>query len=333
MVKFLIIRFSSIGDIVLTTPAIRCLKQQVEDAEVHFLTKKAFLPVVEKNPYIDKIYTLEKSLSAVTKELKKEEYDYIIDLHHNLRTLRIKQSLRRLTFAFNKLNYEKWLMVQFKINRLPDIHIVDRYLKTLDLFDVHNDEKGLDFFSDVSREHILETLPTPFREGYIGLVIGAKHNTKQLPDEKLISLITKLNHPVVLLGGKEDAARGESIASALKGNAFNGCGKYSLHESAALVKEARLIITHDTGLMHIASAYKKTILSIWGNTIPEFGMYPYLPGEGSEIFEVKGLKCRPCTKIGYKKCPKGHFNCMNLIDLEAIASKANRLFSEVSTRI
>lgn len=323
MVKFLIIRFSSIGDIVLTTPVVRCLKTQVEGAEVHFLTKKAFTPVLAHNPYIDKLHVLQDSLNQTIDALKQEEFDYIIDLHHNLRTLIVKNKLKKLSFSFNKLNIEKWLMVTFKINRLPEKHIVDRYFETVKLFDVENDGKGLDYFISPTDEVDVTQLPETFRNGYIGFVIGAKHNTKKLPVQKIISLLRKINKPVIILGGKEDASEGDEIANALGGRIYNACGKYSLGQSASLVKQADAIIAHDTGLMHIAAAFKKKIVSVWGNTIPGFGMYPYEPGAGSQIIEVKELKCRPCSKIGYAKCPKGHFNCMNLIDEQQITDAIN----------
>jgi heptosyltransferase-2 len=108
MSKFLILRFSSIGDIVLTSPVVRCLKQQVENAEVHFATKKGFASVIEHNPFIDKKIYLEEDLNSFIGELKKEKYDYIIDLHNNLRTFLIKVKLGVKSFSFDKLNFEKW---------------------------------------------------------------------------------------------------------------------------------------------------------------------------------------------------------------------------------
>jgi ADP-heptose:LPS heptosyltransferase len=232
-----------------------------------------------------------------------------------------------LSFSFNKLNWQKWLLVKFGVNRLPDIHIVDRYFKTLSLFDVQNDNQGLDFFIEPVNENVITTLPDPLQSGYIGIVIGAKHATKQLPIEKMIELCLLVNHPVILLGGPEDKLIGEKIVEAVGNSIFNACGNYSLQQSASLVKNARVIISNDTGLMHIAAAFKKPVLSIWGNTIPQFGMYPYLPGSESCIFEVKNLKCRPCSKLGYPLCPKEHFNCMNKQDIAEIALKANRIFN------
>ncbi|MGM0650737.1 MAG: glycosyltransferase family 9 protein [Bacteroidota bacterium] len=325
-IKYLIIRFSSIGDIVLTTPVVRGLKEQVEGAEVHYLTKPAYAAILNENPYIDKVHVLQSSFAKTIQNLKAEEFDYIIDLHRNLRSLRIKHRLKVMDFSFNKLNKEKWLMVNFKINKLPDEHIVDRYLKTLSVFDVKNDGKGLDYFIPASAEIDISTrLPGHFQDGYAGFAIGGQHATKKLPTSSIKEICHELAKPVILLGGKEDHEAGEIIAES-NDMIFNACGRFSLHQSASLIKQARLIITHDTGLMHIAAAFHKPVLSVWGNTIPEFGMTPYLPGEGSNIFEVRHLRCRPCTKIGYKKCPKKHFDCMKNQDMDGIAEHAKAIF-------
>ncbi len=329
MVKFLIIRFSSIGDIVLTTPVIRNLKQQCEEAEVHFLTKKQYVGIVEQNPYIDKIHTLDKSFSELIDELRQEHFHYVIDLHNNMRTSRVKLKLHNVSFKFNKLNWEKWLMVNFKKNKLPNIHIVDRYMEPIRFYIDENDNKGLDFFIPAKDEVDINTLPDNFRNDYIAFAIGAQHATKRLPDEKIISICRKLNNPVMLLGDKNDSIVAEKVKNAIGDNIYNACGKFSLNQSASLVKQARIIISHDTGLMHIAAAFKKQIISVWGNTIPEFGMYPYMSGKGSEIIEVKGLNCRPCTKIGFSQCPQKHFKCMNDIDENRIVEICERVFKEV----
>lgn len=321
--KFLIIRFSSIGDIVLTSPVIRCLKQQVPGAQVHFLTKESFRGLASNNPYVDKVQVLGASWDLMMHQLAYEEYDYIIDLHHNLRTLRIKRALPTArTFSFNKLNIEKWLFTAFKINRLPDVHIVDRYLDTLKSFGVVNDGKGLDYFFPEKDKVTAKDLPASHLFGYVGVVIGAALATKKLPVHKLKELCAQIHYPIVLLGGPEDRTAGEEIAAVDPVRIYNACGKFSLNESADLVHQAHLVITHDTGLMHIAAAFKKPIVSVWGNTVPEFGMGPYYGNEtvNSEISEVAGLRCRPCSKIGYRKCPKGHFKCMELQDLTHLSS-------------
>jgi ADP-heptose:LPS heptosyltransferase len=319
--KFLIIRFSSIGDIVLTTPVIRCLKQQVPGAEVHFLTKENYRGIVSSNPYVDKVQLLGGSWELMIHQLQHEDYDYIIDLHHNLRTLRIKKALKGSKhFSFTKLNIEKWLLTALKINRLPAVHIVDRYLDTLKNFNVVNDGKGLDYFFPEQQGVKITDLPISHIHGYVGVVIGAALNTKKLPVHKLKELCAAIKFPVVLLGGPEDREAGEQIASEDPIRIYNSCGKFSLNESADLVQNAKLIVTHDTGLMHIAAAYQKPMISVWGNTVPEFGMGPYYGTAivKNEIAEIKNLSCRPCSKIGYNKCPKGHFKCMELQDMQRV---------------
>ncbi len=318
--KILVIRFSSIGDIVLTSPVVRCLKEQIKGLELHYLTKKSFEAVLAGNPHIDKLHFFENSLSECIAELKKEKFDHVIDLHHNLRTLLIKNSLGVNSRSFDKLNWQKWLLVNFKKNILPTEHIVDRYLKTTEFLGVKNDGKGLDYF--LTDEYDLKNMLPESHFNFISVVIGAQHDTKRLPVDRLIALCSKIDHPVVLLGGLEDAERGEKIALKAGEHVFNACGKFKLDQSAYLIKMSEKVISHDTGLMHIAAAFNKQILSIWGNTVPEFGMYPYKV-DHSSIFEIKGLSCRPCSKIGHDTCPKGHFNCMNHINLNLIIDQAN----------
>jgi ADP-heptose:LPS heptosyltransferase len=312
VVKFLIIRFSSIGDIVLTTPVIRCLKKQVDGATVHYLTKELYSGLLETNPYIDRLWLYNDNMRELINQLKKEDFDYIIDLHHNIRTLRIKNKLRKTSFSFNKLNYKKWLLVNFKINKLPDIHIVDRYLNTLKFFKVQNDQKGLDYFLPEKKSELIDPVFASIPEKYIVMVIGAQHETKKATPEILAEICNQVHFPILIVGGKEDQSLAKLILKNILGKqlVIDTTGIFSINQAADLVKNAKLVITHDTGLMHIAAAFKKRIISIWGNTIPEFGMYPYLPDPDSKIFEVKGLKCRPCSKIGHQRCPKGHFKCM-----------------------
>ncbi len=336
--KFLIIRFSSIGDIVLTTPVVRCLKKQVTDAEVHYLTKQSFASILQSNIYVDKVHLLRDNINDVINELQQEDFDYVIDLHHNLRSLKIKNRLGKPSYSFNKLNIEKWLLTALKIDRLPEIHIVDRYLETLRSFGVKNDGAGLDYFIPENERVKESDIPASHHAGYIGIVIGAALATKKYPLHKLKELCASIQHPVILMGGREDEEEGNEIAKSDPVKIYNSCGKFSLNESADLVRRAKLIITNDTGLMHIATAFKRPVISLWGNTVPEFGMYPYY-GEnylrasskaGSEnnrpfdILEVKKLPCRPCSKIGYKKCPKGHFKCMEMISSTEIIDLANK---------
>jgi heptosyltransferase-2 len=325
--KFLIIRFSSIGDIVLTTPVIRCLKSQLVSAEVHVVTKKNFAPIFAANPYVDKMHYLQEDLSQTIEELKNEDYDYVIDLHHNIRTLKLKRALGKKVFSFNKLNIEKWIYVSFKLNVMPKVHIVDRYMKTVEQFGVRNDGAGLNYFIP-EHEHVKEDdIPTSHLAGYIGLVIGGAHGTKKYPLQKLQQLCKEIHHPIIILGGKEDQEVGDELCKIDPYKIYNACGKFSLNESADLVRRSKLVITNDTGLMHIAAAFKRPIISLWGNTVPEFGMSPYYGQQSvkNELFEIHKLWCRPCSKIGFKKCPLGHFKCMNKIDPMNVLDAAERI--------
>ena len=325
--KILVIRFSSIGDIVLTSPVVRALKSHPDQHEVHFVTKPEYASLLDSNPYIDQLHLLGGSIMSLARTLRKEKFDYVIDLHHNLRTAILKTALGVRSSSFQKLNVRKWLKVNFKLDVLPNRHVVDRYLDTLKQLGIRGDSLGLDFFIPEKDEVELSWLPAGFDEGYVAVVIGARHFTKRLPTDRLIELCDRINRPIVLLGGPEDTAEGDKIAAFFhrpnghdeteqklndklgkKAIAFNGCGKFSLNQSASLVKQSIAVFTHDTGLMHIAAAFKKQIYSIWGNTIPAFGMYPYRTK--FVIFENNKIGCRPCSKIGYNNCPKGHFKCM-----------------------
>lgn len=327
--KILIIRFSSIGDIVLTTPVIRCIRNQIPSAKIHYLTKKQFSPILETNPYLDKVHLLKEKFNETIEELKAEKFDVILDLHKNLRTFRVKTSLGVSSHSFDKLNIEKWLMTNFKINRLPDIHIVDRYLQTAASLKIKNDGKGLDYFIPGNAVVYLSTLPGEISKGYVCVVIGAAHATKKLPPEKVAEVINRISKPVILIGGKADYEEGEEIRKKVSGFVLNSCGQYNLHQSASIVQQSQVVLSNDTGFMHIAAALKKPMVAVWGNTVPEFGMYPYYGNHKISTinFEVKNLSCRPCSKIGYDRCPKKHFKCMLDQDTKNIA-KQLQAFSE-----
>ena len=298
----------------------------MKGAEVHFLTRNSFRATVEHNPFIDKLWTTDGSLTDVINDLKAEKFDEIIDLHHNIRTLKLKRLLGIPSHSFSKFNFEKWMLVNLHINRMPAVHIVDRYLAAAKHLGIYNDLVGLNYFIDKKDIVDLNRLPESHRNGYVAFVIGAKHATKILPIEKSVKIATLLNYPVVLLGGADDQARGDEIVKSGNNLLYNSCGKFKLNESASLVQQSKVVITHDTGLMHIAAAFQKPIVSVWGNTVPDFGMTPYLPQipTNSTLMEVPNLSCRPCSKIGFDKCPKAHFNCMNLQDEIKIAESVRR---------
>ena len=315
--KVLLVRFSSIGDIVLTTPVVRAVKQQW-GSEVHYLTKPGFAPLLAHNPHIDRLHLLPDDFGKLTADLRAERFDLLIDLHRNLRTRRLRLALRCPAVAFDKLNVRKWLLVNFKVDRMPPVHIVERYLAAARrAHPLADDGRGLDYFLPPGSESAEPHLKFP----YVAVVVGAAHATKRLPREQLLAVCRAVELPVALLGGLAEGATGAWLAEQLGGRAHDFCGRTDLAGSARLLRDARRVITPDTGMMHIAAAFNRPIVSVWGNTVPALGMTPWLPAENpapTRRCEVAGLRCRPCSKIGFAACPRGHFRCMRAQDVGAI---------------
>ncbi|GJM60958.1 glycosyltransferase family 9 protein [Persicobacter diffluens] len=323
--KILILRFSSIGDIAWTSTVVRCIKTQIEGCELHFAVKKQFRGLLEANPYIDKLHLLEGSMSPLIADLKQEKFDFVVDLHNNFRTSRIKWALGVPSSTYDKLRIKRFLYTNFQINFMPNVHVTDRYMDAVKPLGVVNDEQGMDHYIPEKDEVEMEWLPEEFRKGYVAYVIGGTKFTKILPFEQMVVLCDRINRPIVLVGGPDDAENGEKLEEFFRkreSNApyeegltelgkktviFNACGKFNLNQSASLVKQAQYVFGHDTGLTHIAAAFKKTIYSIWGSTVPN-NFHPYKTK--FFVFENTKLKCRPCSKAGRNSCPKGHFKCM-----------------------
>ncbi len=330
MIKVLIIRFSSIGDIVLASPVFRCLKKQRADAEIHFLTKTKFKAVSTHNPYIDKFHYLnEEDINDTIQVLKNEDYDYVIDLHKNFRSIKIKKALGVKTATIKKLSWQKFLLTHFNLNFMPHRHITLRSLDALKILGIKDDGAGLDYFISKEDEVPLQDIPASHHAGYIALVIGASYHTKKLPVHKLIALCHSLPHPIILLGGKEDVVAGKAVALTDEIKIYNACGKFSLNESADLIRNSKLVISHDTGLLYIACAFNKSSFAIWGATSPSLQVEPFYGSSLTKEEKEKKYKnysiqpwCQPCSKYGTKKCPLGHFKCMQLQDTAAIAKDA-----------
>lgn len=319
--KILVIRFSSMGDIIYTTPVVRCLKKQLPGVEVHFITKPAFKYIYDSNPYVDKLLLLKPTLSETIKDIKAEGYDYIVDLHNNLRTALIKLRTGVPSSTYKKQTIRKWLSLKFNLKLVPPVHLVDRYMKAVGTLGVKNDNQPIDYY--IKAEHQLITLlPASHQNGFVAFVIGATHFTKRMPNSKIISICREIDLPVVLLGGNDVKANGDEIAAALGERAYNACGITSLDESVFLVSKAKKIIGFDTGLTHIAEAFDRPIVSVWGGTVPELlGVQPY---KVKEVL-VAGieLECRPCSKFGLPACPLGHFKCMRDINENQITEFVN----------
>lgn len=334
--NILIIRLSSIGDIVLTTPIIRCVRRQFPNSRIDFLVKENFKTVVEDNPHINNIICYTDDQSNVLNKLSEVKYDFVIDLHKNIRSKKIISALKAPFGNFPKLNFKKWLYTNFKINYLPKTSIVERYFMAVDALGVKNDGQGLDYFVPAKDRTQLEDIPLGHWSGFVGAVIGGAHGTKRMPVDNWKAFVDLCQYPIVLLGGPEDKAIGDEIAQHNPGKVYNSCGKFNLNESADLIQRAKVIVAHDTGLMHIAAAFKKAIVSIWGNTAPEIGMFPYYGYNDLEhnvapqsIMISHKASCSPCSKIGYDQCPKKHFNCMTRMSAQEINVGVDKLWASV----
>ncbi|MEO6330393.1 MAG: glycosyltransferase family 9 protein, partial [Ginsengibacter sp.] len=299
----------------------------------------SFKMVTAANPYIDKFFYFNDDLDKVIQELKRENYDYIIDLHHNFRSNKVKRVLKKKSFTIDKLSVEKFFLTRFHINFMPGKHITERSLETVKSFGVKDDGLGLDYFIP-DHDRVPESdLPISHLSGYVAIVIGASYKTKKLPVHKLKELCSSISLPVILIGGKEDFEEGKTVSETDPIKIYNACGKFNLNESADLLRRSMLVISNDTGLQYIASAFKKPTVAIWGSTSPKLDVEPFygdvfLKTYQGNIYEniiVPGLACQPCSKYGRKKCPLGHFNCMQKQDIDLIVKKAEQLLLYAKT--
>lgn len=327
--RILVVRFSSIGDIVLTTPVFRLLKVRFPDAEVHWVTKASFAGVLDGNSNIDKVWKWD--VEAERLELKKNSFDFIVDLQKNARSRQVKwMFLGTPNATIRKENLKKILWVVFKQHRLRKFpwlskrieckSFTRRCIDVLSIFKVEDDHQGLDFYVDSNEvKEVMSKLGNA--ANFVCLSLGGSFFTKRLPRYKWQELIGGLNRDVVFIGGNSEMEEADGLEKELLSNNFqfnvvNLVGKLSLKESAAVVKLSEGVITGDTGMLHISAALGKNVQLLWGNTIPEFGMVPPLKAGTSLMqHEVTGLGCRPCSKLGFGACPKGHFNCMNNLQI------------------
>jgi len=316
--KILVVRFSSIGDIVLTSPVLRCLKSQLS-SELHFLTKIKYFHVIKNNPNIDKFYTISNSISEVLNNLEIEKYDLIIDLHCNLRSFYLSKKLRIKSIGYNKQNFKKLIFILTGVNFIKKIHVTDRYFSNLHKIGVYNDNLGLDFFTDK-----LHFSKYDISQKYIAWCIGASNKNKKLSYEQISKVCNKLDLPILLLGDDNDKDLGSTVQlNATKKNVINFCGELTLQESSYILKNSELVLTNDTGLMHIASAFNKKIISFWGCTKPILGFEPLVSKQKS--VKICSKNTRPCSKHG-KYCRISKNGCVKNIDSDIILKSIENLF-------
>lgn len=306
--KILVIRLSSIGDILLTTPILEKLREIDPTAQLHYLTKPAYKELLAYHPGLTALHLWPPSNPLLT-----TRWDVVLDLQKNLRTAWLRQRLRYATWqTFPKENWRKWLYVRLKRVQ-PIAHVVKRYGEVLRLWGAQSAELGpLRFYipptiQEAIQGELLAKHPGP----WVAVGLGGTYETKKWPPLYHAYLLEKLGWPAILLGGVLERSAAETIAQRLSVPVVIGAGRYSLLESGAAIAAAQLVISHDTGTAHMAAAFRKPIALLWGNTTPAFGMGPWQTP--TLHLEVPGLPCRPCSKLGYRKCPKGHHNCMHAL--------------------
>ncbi|CUS78141.1 heptosyltransferase-2 [Candidatus Kryptonium thompsonii] len=324
--KILIIRLSSIGDIVLATPLIRVLRNKFTASQIDFIVKKEFSELLKFNPNLTNLIEFDskngfKELLKLKILILKERYDLIIDIHNNLRSLFLRTLSGAKVVKINKRIFKRFLLVKFKVNLYKNaIHTVEKYIEPVSKFSIKNDNQGLEVFvPEDTIDKMKKKINFSERDLYIAIAPSAKHETKRWLPERFAQLgdelVEKFNAKIILLGGKEDKARCEIVEHLMKNKPINLCGQTTLLESSAVLSLCKLLITNDSGLMHIGSAMKTKIVAIFGSTVKEFGFFPY--GTQSIVVE-KNIPCRPCSHIGREKCPKGHFKCMRDIEVEDV---------------
>jgi lipopolysaccharide heptosyltransferase II len=334
--KILIIRFSSIGDIVLASPLIRVLRKRFPYSQIDFIVRKDYAELIRFNPNLNYIYEFNahggfRELRQLTNTVRQSNYDLVIDIHNSLRSRYIRSfSGVKKVVVINKRIFERTMLVRLKKNYYTDIvSVMDRYIEPIGIYGIENDAQGLNIFvpdevvSRVTGKMASLRLNT-FRE-VVGFCPSAKHLTKCWPQERFIEtgirLTRDLKAKIIIFGGKSDTTLCAAIAQAINdkiegGYATEYSNQFTLLETAAAMQFCNTIVTNDSGLMHIAAAMKKKIVAIFGSTVREFGFSPV--GTINIVVERKGLYCRPCSHIGRSNCPEGHFRCMNEIQIDDV---------------
>jgi len=308
---------SSIGDILLTTPFLRALRKEYPDSLIDYLTKSEYVELMANNSNINRVYAFEaingfKENFKWRSRIKSNCYDAIFDLHRNIRTL-LMTGLNGGTKSgkYNKRYFKRFLLVKLGINLLKKVTpAADRYLEVGFRYNLINDGLGLDLYTNI--DNPLKESANVISQVNIVIAPGAGFYTKRWLSEYFAQLadllIKEFNATIILVGSKDDMSISEEIKSQMKGSVIDATGRYTLLETAAIIKDSDAVVTNDSGLMHIAVSQKKPILAFFGSTTEELGFYPY--GDKYKVLEISDLNCRPCTHIGRDSCPKKHFKCM-----------------------
>jgi heptosyltransferase-2 len=334
--NILIIRLSSLGDILLASPLIRILRTRYPASQIDLLVKPEYAEIMRYNPHLSTIVECSGDLAALGTHLRASRYDCVIDIHNSLRSryLRWKAHARSVR-VFTKYAFRRFLLVSFKWNLYRSVvPVAERYLAAGG--DLRNDGLGLEVFLPDEVTASVAALLSKSRLHSADLVVGvaptARHFTKRWPQERFVELGATLARTrrakILLFGGRDDADYCGDIAQMI--NAALGsdmaesvAGRFSLLETAAAFDRCHIVVSNDTGLMHLAAARRRKVVAIFGSSVEEFGFRPY--GTEYILLEARGVECRPCSHIGRPRCPKGHFRCMKEITVAEVVAAAEEL--------
>ena len=338
--NILVIRLSSIGDILLTTPLIRLLRRRFPNARIDYLVKEQFAALLRTSPYIDELYTLDtrqghSALKRLYRSLLKSGYDLVVDVHNNFRSAYLRRLRGARVVKLRKYKLQRFVLVKFGWNFYSSVRPVhQRYIDTVAGFGIHDDRLGLEFFPDPEAQRRVDDLLK--QKGWnagkatIAIVPGASKETKRWPVERFDKAAQQLgaefDAQILLLGDTRDARLTDILRQSLGNAAIDFAGKLDIMESACALNRAHLALTNDSGLMHMAAALDKPVVSIFGSTVRELGFFPV--GRRTVVIENNNLSCRPCTHIGRASCPKKHFKCMQDIDADEVFQAAAELLHE-----
>ena len=340
--KTVIFRLSSLGDILLTTPFIRALRKAAgPDAQIDFVVKEQYADLVRYNPHLSAVHTLESSggmtaLFSLAAGLRTQKFEVIFDLHRSLRTAALRMLVPSpRTEVVNKHILRRWELVHWKRGIGKSFpHAVERYCETLRPYGITPDENGLEITipEDILRRTAgqVAARQDPHTKVVIGICPGARHFTKRWPWDKYVDIARRLikdqGASILLFGGQEERDVCERIAQQLPpASVLNLAGSFSILETAAAMDACAIVVTNDSGLMHLAAARKRPVVALFGSTTRELGFFPY--GTKSIAIEEVGLPCRPCSHIGLDHCPEKHFRCMLDLGVDKVVGAAQRMMA------
>ncbi|MEO8513778.1 MAG: glycosyltransferase family 9 protein [Ignavibacteria bacterium] len=334
--RILIIRLSSLGDIILTTPLINLIQVTFPLARIDFCTKEQYAFIVRSNPAIHKVIKAKnelnyEALKDLRQLIKMSNYNLIIDAQNNIKSFYLRMIQDAKILVFKKYSIKKFLLVNFKIDLMKDLPpISERYIEMVTEFASPEDLKKkilpevfTDAVSERSIDKMLESLGLNKGNKLVCIPAVSKHFTKTYPAEFYAEIINKFpgeSAAFFLTGTGTDSININIIKSLTKNRkVYDLCNNLDISDLISLLKRCSLVICGDTGPMHLAEALNIPLIMLAGSSVKEFGFYPQ--NGDAIILENNGLKCRPCSHIGRKKCPKGHFKCMKEITPEMVLGK------------